>query len=118
MPGGGGHQLGPTHSHSLEAMFLQIPGLLVACPSTPADGKGLLKAAIRDDNPVIFIEHETLYGVRGEVPEDDDHLVNFGEAAVLREGSDVTIIGILRMAHMARAGGQDALPTSTAPRRR
>ena len=62
MPGGGGHQLGPTHSHSFEAMFLQIPGLLVACPSTPADGKGLLKAAIRDDNPVIFIEHETLYG--------------------------------------------------------
>ena len=60
MPGGGGHQLGPTHSHSFEAMFLQIPGLLVACPSTPADGKGLLKAAIRDDNPVIFIEHETL----------------------------------------------------------
>ena len=69
MPGGGGHQLGPTHSHSFEAMFLQIPGLLVACPSTPADGKGLLKAAIRDDNPVIFIEHETLYGARGEVPE-------------------------------------------------
>ena len=68
MPGGGGHQLGPTHSHSFEALFLQIPGLLVACPSTPADGKGLLKAAIRDDNPVIFIEHETLYGLRGEVP--------------------------------------------------
>ena len=70
MPGGGGHQLGPTHSHSLEAMFQQIPGLLVASPSTPADGKGLLKAAIRDDNPVIFIEHETLYGMRGEVPEE------------------------------------------------
>ena len=68
MPGGGGHQLGPTHSHSFEAMFLQIPGLLVACPSTPADAKGLLKAAIRDDNPVIFIEHEYLYGQRGEVP--------------------------------------------------
>ena len=67
MPGGGGHQLGPTHSHSLEAMFVQIPGLLVACPSTPVDAKGLLKAAIRDDNFVIFIEHETLYGVRGEV---------------------------------------------------
>ena len=74
MPGGGGHQLGPTHSHSFEAMFLQIPGLLVACPSTAADGKGLLKAAIRDDNPVIFIEHETLYGIRGEVPDDDDHI--------------------------------------------
>ena len=101
MPGGGGHQLGPTHSHSLEAMYLQIPGVLVACPSTAADAKGLLKAAIRDDNPVIFIEHETLYGVRGEVPDDDDHLLGFGEAAVRREGGDVTIIGVLRMAHTA-----------------
>jgi pyruvate dehydrogenase E1 component subunit beta len=101
MPGGGGHQLGPTHSHSFEALFLQIPGLLVACPSTPADGKGLLKAAIRDDNPVIFIEHETLYGVRGEVPETDNGVVNFGEAAIRREGSDVTIVGILRMAEVA-----------------
>jgi len=101
MPGGGGHQLGPTHSHSFEAMYLGIPGLLVACPSTPADGKGLLKAAIRDDNPVIFIEHETLYGVRGEVPEGDEHIVHFGEAAIRREGGDVTIIGILKMAHEA-----------------
>jgi pyruvate/2-oxoglutarate/acetoin dehydrogenase E1 component len=102
MPGGGGHQLGPTHSHSLEALFLHVPGLLVAAPSTPADGKGLLKAAIRDDNPVIFIEHETLYGARGEVPEGaDDGIVNFGEAAVRREGADVTIVGILRMADIA-----------------
>ena len=101
MPGGAGHQLGPTHSHSLEAMFLQIPGLLVACPSTAADGKGLLKASIRDDNPVIFIEHETLYGTRGEVPDDDDHILKFGEAAIRREGTDVTIIGILKMAHEA-----------------
>jgi pyruvate dehydrogenase E1 component beta subunit len=101
MPGGGGHQLGPTHSHSFEAMFLQIPGLLVASPSTPADGKGLLKAAIRDDNPVIFIEHETLYGLRGDVPDEDDHVVNFGKAAIRREGGDVTIVGILRMAHIA-----------------
>jgi pyruvate dehydrogenase E1 component beta subunit len=100
MPGGGGHQLGPTHSHSLEALFLHIPGLLVAAPSTPADGKGLLKAAIRDDNPVIFIEHETLYGSRGEVA-DGDGVVNFGEAAVRREGTDVTIVGILRMADVA-----------------
>ena len=98
MPGGGGHQLGPTHSHSFEAMFTQVPGLLVACPSTPADGKGLLKAAIRDDNPVIFIEHETLYGMRGEVP-DDDHVLDFGQAAIRNEGSDVTVVGLLRMAH-------------------
>ena len=104
MPGGGGHQLGPTHSHSFEAMYLQIPGLLVACPSTPADGKALLKTAIRDDNPVIFIEHETLYGARGEVPENgsgDDELLPFGRAAMRREGTDVTIVGILRMAQAA-----------------
>ena len=105
MPGGGGHQLGPTHSHSFEALFLQVPGLLVACPSTPADGKALLKAAIRDDNPVVFIEHESLYGRRGEVPDAEangaDGLLRFGEAAVRREGSDVTIVGILKMAHVA-----------------
>src|SRR5881398_747435 len=85
MPGGAGHQLGPTHSHSFEALYLHVPGLLVAAPSTPADAKGLLKAAIRDDNPVIFIEHEYLYGQRGDVPEDPDHVVNFGEAVVRRE---------------------------------
>jgi len=73
MPQGGGHQLGPTHSHSFEAMYLHVPGLLVATPSTPADAKGLLKTAIRDDNPVIFIEHEYLYGQRGEVPEDEEN---------------------------------------------
>jgi pyruvate dehydrogenase E1 component beta subunit len=101
MPGGGGHQLGPTHSHSFEAMYLHVPGLLVACPSTPADGKALLKTAIRDDNPVIFIEHETLYGARGEVSENGDELLRFGEAAVRREGTDVTIIGILKMAQVA-----------------
>jgi pyruvate/2-oxoglutarate/acetoin dehydrogenase E1 component len=101
MPGGGGHQLGPTHSHSFEAIFLHVPGVLVACPSTPADGKALLKTAIRDDNPVIFIEHETLYGVRGEVSENSDELLRFGEAAVRREGSDVTVIGILKMAQVA-----------------
>ncbi len=101
MPGGGGHQLGPTHSHSFEALYQQVPGLLVACPSTPADAKGLLKAAIRDDNPVIFMEHETLYGMRGEVPEGDDHFVDFGRAAIRQQGSDVTIVGILRMAHAA-----------------
>jgi pyruvate/2-oxoglutarate/acetoin dehydrogenase E1 component len=105
MPGGGGHQLGPTHSHSFEALYLQVPGLLVACPSTPADGKALLKAAIRDDNPVIFIEHESLYGVKGEVPEGDDvngdSVLRFGEAAVRREGGDVTIVGVLKMAQVA-----------------
>ena len=97
MPQGAGHQLGPTHSHSFEAFFLHVPGLLVAVPSTAADAKGLLKAAIRDDNPVVFIEHETLYGQRGEVPENGGPM-RFGEAAVRREGDDVTVVGISRMA--------------------
>jgi pyruvate dehydrogenase E1 component beta subunit len=101
MPQGAGHQLGPTHSHCFEALYLHVPGLLVAVPSTPADAKGLLKSAIRDDNPVVFIEHESLYGAKGEVPDDDEHLVPFGEAAVRREGEDVTIVGISRMAHVA-----------------
>jgi pyruvate dehydrogenase E1 component beta subunit len=106
MPQGAGHQLGPTHSHSWEALYLHVPGLLVAVPSTAADAKGLLKAAIRDDNPVIFIEHEYLYGQRGEVPEGDDHVVNFGVAAIRREGDDVTIVGISRMALTAERAAQ------------
>src|SRR3712207_781608 len=89
MPQGAGHQLGPTHSHCFEALYLHVPGLLVAVPSTPADAKGLLKSAIRDDNPVVFIEHESLYGQRGEVPDDGDFTVDFGKAAIRREGEDV-----------------------------
>jgi pyruvate dehydrogenase E1 component beta subunit len=106
MPQGAGHQLGPTHSHSLEAMFLHVPGLLVAVPSTAADARGLLKAAIRDENPVIFIEHESLYGVRGEVDEDDQEPLLFGSARVAREGSDVTIIGVSRMALTAERAAE------------
>jgi pyruvate dehydrogenase E1 component beta subunit len=106
MPQGAGHQLGPTHSHSWEAIYLHVPGILVAVPSTPADAKGLLKTAIRDDNPVIFIEHEYLYGQRGEVPDDEDHVVEFGEAAIRREGRDVTIIGISRMAVTAERAAE------------
>jgi pyruvate dehydrogenase E1 component beta subunit len=102
MPQGAGHQLGPTHSHCLEAIYLHVPGMLVAVPSTPADAKGLLKAAIRDDNPVVFIEHESLYGQRGDVPDEGDHVVDFGQAAIRREGSDVTIVGISRMALTAQ----------------
>lgn len=98
MPQGAGHQLAATHSHSFEAFFQHVPGLLVATPSTPADAKGLLKAAIRDDNPVVLIEHETLYATKGEVPDDPDFLVPFGQAAVRREGDDVTLVGISRMA--------------------
>jgi pyruvate dehydrogenase E1 component beta subunit len=106
MPQGAGHQLGPTHSHSLEAMYLHVPGLLVAVPTTASDAKGLLKAAIRDDNPVIFIEHESLYGQRGDVPENGEPM-RFGEAAVRREGDDVTIIGISRMALTAQKAAEE-----------
>ena len=106
MPGGAGHQLGPTHSHSFEALFLHVPGLLVAVPSTAADARSLLKAAIRDDNPVVFLEHETLYGQRGEVDEDSDEPGRFGEAAVRREGDDVTIVGISRMALTAQKAAE------------
>lgn len=105
MPQGAGHQLGPTHSHCFEAMFQHVPGLLVAVPTTAADAKGLLKAAIRDDNPVVFIEHEALYGQRGEVPENGE-VVNFGEAAIRREGDDVTVIGISRMARTAEKAAE------------
>jgi len=101
MPQGAGHQLGPTHSHCLEALFLHVPGLLVAVPATAADAKGLLKTAIRDENPVIFIEHESLYGMREEVPDDEDLLVDFGRARIAREGADVTIVGVSRMARTA-----------------
>jgi pyruvate dehydrogenase E1 component beta subunit len=106
MPQGAGHQLGPTHSHCLEAMFLHVPGLLVAVPATAADAKGLLKSAIRDENPVIFIEHESLYGVRGEVPDGDEELVHFGHARIAREGSDVTIVGVSRMAITAERAAE------------
>jgi pyruvate dehydrogenase E1 component beta subunit len=106
MPQGAGHQLGPTHSHCFEALFMHVPGLLVAVPSTPADAKGLLKAAIREENPVVFIEHESLYGERGEVPDAEDHLVPFGYAAVRREGDEVTIVGISRMARTAERAAE------------
>jgi pyruvate dehydrogenase E1 component beta subunit len=106
MPQGAGHQLGPTHSHCLEALFLHVPGLLVAVPATAADAKGMLKTAIRDENPVIFIEHEALYGTRGEVPDGDEHLVHFGQARVARTGGDVTIVGISRMALTAERAAE------------
>src|SRR5437016_8681413 len=106
MPQGAGHQLGPTHSHSFEAIYLHVPGLLVAVPTTAADAKSLLKAAIRDDNPVIFIEHESLYGQRGDVPENGEPM-RFGEAAIRREGDDVTIVGISRMALTAEKAAEE-----------
>jgi pyruvate dehydrogenase E1 component beta subunit len=107
MPQGAGHQLGPTHSHSWEAIYAHVPGLLVAAPATPADAKGLLKTAIRDDNPVIFIEHESLYGAKGEVPDDSEHLVPFGQAEIRRRGEDVTIVGISRMVSTALKAAEE-----------
>ncbi len=92
-PQGGGAQNGPTHGQSLESWFMKIPGLKVAVPSDPADAKGLLKTAIRDDNPVIFVEYRSLYANEGPVPE-GDVTVPFGKAAVKREGSDITLIGV------------------------
>jgi pyruvate dehydrogenase E1 component beta subunit len=91
-PGGGGRQLGATHSHTPDVIFAHFPGLKVVSPGTPADAKGLLKSAIRCDDPVLFIEHATLYQLRGEVPEDNDLLVPIGVSDVKREGSDVTIV--------------------------
>jgi pyruvate/2-oxoglutarate/acetoin dehydrogenase E1 component len=85
------------HSQSLEAWHAHIPGLKVVMPSTPADAKGLLKASIRDDNPVIFIEHKMLYLNEGPVPEDDDYMIPIGKADIKREGEDVTIIAWSKM---------------------
>ncbi len=91
-PGGGGRQLGASHSHTPDVIFAHFPGLKVVSPGTPYDAKGLLKAAIRSDDPVLFIEHATLYQVRGEVPEDEEIIVPIGVSDVKREGSDVTIV--------------------------
>lgn len=101
MASGGGSQLGATHSHSIEGLFAHFPGLKVVCPSSPADGKGLLKQAFRDENPIIFIEHTANYGLRGEVPDDEDFLIEFGKANILREGADVTLIGYSGSVHQA-----------------
>ena len=91
-PGGGGRQLGATHSHTPDVIFAHFPGLKVVAPATPYDAKGLLKAAIRSDDPVLFIEHHTLYQIRGEAPEGEDFTVPIGVSDVKREGSDVTIV--------------------------
>ncbi len=99
MPGGGGNQLGAQHSRSLESLFSLIPGLRIVVPSFPADAKGLLKASIRSDDPVIFLEHEGLYGVKGEVPE-GDYTIPLGLADVKRSGSDVTLITLSRMVYV------------------
>ena len=100
-PGGPAHQLAAQHSQSMESYFYHVPGLKVVRPSTPADAKGLLKSAIRDDNPVIFIESETLYAVKGEVPDDPDFTIPLGKAIVRREGTDATVVAYMGMMYRA-----------------
>jgi pyruvate/2-oxoglutarate/acetoin dehydrogenase E1 component len=97
---GAGRSSAAQHSQSWEALFAHIPGLKVVMPSNPYDAKGLLKTAIRDDDPVIFIEHKLLYAVKGEVPE-EEYIIPFGKAEIKREGSDVTIVASLRMVDFA-----------------
>jgi len=89
--GGAGRGIAAQHSQSLEAWFVHAPGVLVVTPSTPYDAKGLLKASIRDNNPVLFIEHKMLYKTQGEVP-DEDYEIPLGQANVMREGKDVTVV--------------------------
>jgi len=100
-PGGGGSQLGAQHSQSLESYFMHCPGLYVAVPATPADAYGLLKTAIRDNNPVMFLEHELLYNSKGTVPDDPEQTIPFGSAEIKRQGSDVTIVAYSRMTILA-----------------
>jgi pyruvate dehydrogenase E1 component beta subunit len=102
---GMGSNLGPQHSQSLHAWAAHVPGLKVVMPSSPADAKGLMAAAIRDDNPVVFVEDRMLYNQRGDVPE-GDHVVPLGVADVKRSGSDVTVIATSRMVQVALAAAE------------
>jgi len=99
-PANGGTNVGATHSHTPESIAAYHPGIKVVVPSTPADAKGLLKSAIRDNDPVIFLENTLLYGETGEVP-DGEHLVPLGSAKVMREGTDISLIGHGRAIQMA-----------------
>jgi pyruvate dehydrogenase E1 component beta subunit len=97
---GGGSQLAAQHSQNLEAWYARVPGLHVMVPSTPADALGLMRQAIRNPNPVIYIEHSLLYRTKGEVPS-EHYVTDIGQASVLRQGKDVTIVGYLRTTHLA-----------------
>jgi pyruvate dehydrogenase E1 component beta subunit len=100
MPGGGGQQLAATHSQNLEVWYAHVPGLKVVAPATPADAKAMLTAAIRDDDPVIFLENLSLYNTKGEVP-DGEQLGEIGKAAVIKEGRDLTVIAYSRASVVA-----------------
>lgn len=105
-PNGQAGQLGATHSQSFEAMYAMIPGLKVITPSNPYDAKGLLKAAIRDENPIVFMESEVMYGDKGEVPE-GEYVLPIGKADVKREGSDCTIISFGKIMKVALAAADE-----------
>lgn len=108
MPGGGGAQRGAQHSQMLETLYAHIPGLKVVMPSTPYDAKGMLKAAVRDPDPVIFIEHELLYNVKGEVPDEGvEYTVPLNRGEVKREGRHITIISFSRVFHLAMQAAED-----------
>lgn len=100
---GGGLNAGPQHSQCPEAWFAHVPGLKVVMPATAFDAKGLLKSAIREDNPVLFIEHKALYALKGEIPK-EEYLVPLGKAEVKKAGKDVTVVATSRMVHQALAG--------------
>jgi pyruvate dehydrogenase E1 component beta subunit len=100
-PNGSARQVGSQHSHAMEHFYTNVPGLKVIAPSTPADVKGMLKTAIRDDNPVLLMESETLYNMKGEVSEDPELLVPFGKARIAREGKDASIIAYGRPVQVA-----------------
>ena len=100
MPGGGCQQLGATHSQNIEVYYAHVPGLKVVAPSTPADAKGLLAAAVRDDDPVLIVENLALYNTRGDVP-DGDHVLEIGTAAIAKEGTDITVVAYSRAAAIA-----------------
>jgi pyruvate dehydrogenase E1 component beta subunit len=106
-PGGPAHQLAAQHSQSMETYFYHVPGLKVVRPTTPRDAKGLLKSAIRDDSPVIFIESEVLYGVKDEVPDDADFTIPLGVAEVKREGRDLTAIAYSGMYYKILAAAEE-----------
>jgi pyruvate/2-oxoglutarate/acetoin dehydrogenase E1 component len=104
-PCGGGLNTGPQHSQCLEAWFAHVPGLKVVMPATPYDVKGLLKTAIRDDNPVLFVENKALYGLKGEI-HGEEYLVPMGQAEVKRPGRDVTVVATSRMVHQSLEAAQ------------
>jgi len=104
-PNGPAHQLAATHSQALESVYAHVPGLKVVMPGTPRDAKGLLKSAIRDDNPVIFMESEVMYGMKGEVPE-GEYTIPLGKSDVKRQGSDVTIVAYAKMVGVAQSAAE------------